>query len=130
MNPTRMTAMRRNTMQYALLIHQGTTPLPDTAAWSELPPDEQTAIYADYAALNRDERVTPGLPLGLPSAACTVRVENGSTVTTAGSYHDDPVGGMMLVDVDDLDAAIEIASRIPAARLGGTIEVRPVEKYW
>ena len=117
-------------MQYALLIHQGTSPLPDTEAWSALPQPEQSAIYADYAALNRDERITPGLPLGLPAAARTVRVEDGATVTSEGSYHDDPVGGMMLVEVDDLDAAIEIASRIPAARLGGTIEVRPVEKYW
>ena len=117
-------------MQYALLIHQGTSPLPDTDAWSALPQDEQTAIYADYAALNRDERITPGLPLGLPTAARTVRVENGEAVTTDGAYHDDPVAGYMVVEVDDLDAAIEIASRIPAARLGGTIEVRPVEKYW
>ena len=117
-------------MQYALLIHQGTSPLPDTDEWAALPQEEQTAIYADYAALNRDERITPGLPLGLPATARTVRVEDGATVTTAGSYHADPVGGMMLVEVDDLDAAIEIASRIPAARLGGTIEVRPVEKYW
>ena len=117
-------------MQCALLIHQGTSPLPDTEAWSALPDSEQSAIYADYAALNRDERITPGIPLGLPAAARTVRVEDGGTVTSDGSYHDDPVGGMMLVEVDDLDAAIEIASRIPAARLGGTIEVRPVEKYW
>ena len=117
-------------MQYALLIHQGTSPLPDTDAWAALPQDEQTAIYADYAALNRDERITPGMPLGLPAAAQTVRVENGGTVTAAGSYHDDPVAGMMLVEVDDVDAAIEIASRVPAARLGGTIEVRPVEKDW
>ena len=46
-------------MQYVLLIHQGTTPLPDTDAWSALPHEEQTAIYADYAALNRDERIGP-----------------------------------------------------------------------
>jgi hypothetical protein len=117
-------------MQFALLIHQGTSPLPDTDEWAALSQPEQTAIYAQYAELNRDERITPGLPLGLPAAARTVRVEDGTTVTTAGSYHDDPVGGMMLVEVDDVDAAIEIASRIPAARLGGTIEVRPVEKYW
>ena len=117
-------------MQYALLIHQGTSPLPDTDAWSALSQQEQTEIYAQYAELNRDERITPGLPLGLPAAAQTVRVENGATVTATGSYHDDPVGGMMLVEVDDVDAAIAIASRIPAARLGGTIEVRPVEKYW
>jgi hypothetical protein len=59
-----------------------------------------------------------------------VRVQNGRTVTSSGSYHDDPVGGFMIVEADDVDAAIEIASRIPAARLGGTIEVRPVAKYW
>ena len=117
-------------MQYVLLIHQGASPLPDTEAWSELPQEEQTAVYADYAALNRDERITPGMPLGLPAAAQTVRVENGAAVTAAGSYHDDPVAGMMLVDVDDVEAAIEIAARVPAARLGGTVEVRPVEKYW
>ena len=117
-------------MQYALLIHQGTSPLPDTDAWSTLSQQEQSDIYAQYAELNRDERITPGMPLGLPAAAPTVRVERGTTVTSVGSYHDDPVGGMMLVEVDDVDAAIEIASRIPAARLGGTIEIRPVEKYW
>jgi len=117
-------------MQYVLLIHQGASPLPDTEAWSELPQEEQTAVYADYAALNRDERITPGPPLGLPADARTVRVQGGATVTNHGSYHDDPVGGFMVLEADDVDAAIEVASRIPAARLGGTIEVRPVAKYW
>jgi hypothetical protein len=59
-----------------------------------------------------------------------VRVREGATVTSEGSYHDDPVAGFMVLEADDVDAAIEIASRIPAARLGGTIEVRPVAKYW
>lgn len=117
-------------MQYVLLIHQGTSPLPDTDAWASLPPEEQSAIYADYAALNRDERITAGPPLGLPTDARTVRVHDGTTVTSEGSYHDDPVGGFMVLEADDVEAAIAIASRIPAARLGGTIEVRPVEKYW
>ena len=117
-------------MQYVLLIHQGTTPLPDTDAWSALPQAEQTAIYADYAALNRDERITAGPPLGLPADARTVRVHDGATVTGEGPYHDDPVGGYMLLEADDIDTAIEVASRIPAARLGGTIEVRPVATYW
>jgi hypothetical protein len=117
-------------MQFVLLIHQGTSPLPDTDAWAALPQDEQTAVYADYAALNRDEHITPGPPLGLPADAHTVRVHDGATVAKSGSYHDDPVGGFMMVEADDVDAAIEIASRIPAARLGGTIEVRPVAKYW
>jgi len=117
-------------MQFVLLIHQGTSPLPDTDEWAALPQDEQTAIYADYAALNRDERITPGPPLGLPADARTVRVHDGATDAQPGSYHDDPVGGFMIVEADDVDTAVEIASRIPAARLGGTIEVRPVAKYW
>src|SRR5262245_38064310 len=121
---------RRKPMQFVLMIHQGTSPLPDTDAWAALPSEEQKAVYADYASLNHDERITPGLPLGLPSAARTVRVSDGATVTKPGSYPDDPVGGWMVVDVDDVDTAIEIAARIPAARLGGAIEVRPVEKYW
>ena len=117
-------------MQFVLLIHQGTSPLPDTDAWAALPQDEQAAVYADYAALNRDERITPGPPLGLPADAHTVRVHDGATLSEPGAYHDDPVGGFMTVEADDVDTAIEIASRIPAARLGGTIEVRPVAKYW
>jgi len=117
-------------VQYVLLIHQGTTPLPDTDAWAALPQDEQTAIYADYAALNQDERITAGLPLGLPDAALTVRVADGTVDARVGTHHDDPVGGWMVVEVDDIDAALEIAARVPAARLGGCVEVRPVEKYW
>ena len=117
-------------MQYVLLIHQGTTPLPDTDAWAALPQEEQTAIYADYAELNRDDRIEAGLPLGLPTAARTVRVTDGAVVTRDGTHHDDPIGGWMVVEVDDLDAAVAIAARVPAARHGGCVEIRPVEKYW
>ena len=53
-------------MQFVLLIYQGTTPLPNTDAWSALPKDEQRAIYADYAALNDTPGLSAGLPLGLP----------------------------------------------------------------
>ena len=38
-------------MQYVLLIYQGSTPLPNTPEWDTLPKDEQSAVYADYAAL-------------------------------------------------------------------------------
>ena len=119
-------------MQFVLLIYQGTTPLPNTDAWSSLPAAEQQAIYADYAALNKTPGVTPGLLLGLPHDAKTVRVDNGTTVTGDGPYLDTngAVGGYMVLDADNLDAAIDLASRIPAARHGGAIEVRPVATYW
>jgi hypothetical protein len=49
-------------------------------------------------------------------------------VETVGTK--EPVGGYYVVEADDLDAAIDLAARIPAARLGGAIEVRPSAKYW
>src|SRR5438067_1088078 len=113
-------------MQFVLLIYQGTTPLPDTEAWSSLSEEEQRAIYADYAALNRAPGVTPGLPLGLSEHATTVRVENGATLTSDGPFVDSKgaVAGYLVVEADDLDTATGIAARIPAARHGGAIEVR------
>jgi hypothetical protein len=119
-------------MQYALLIYQGTTPLPNTPEWSTLSKEEQRAIYADYAALNDMPNLTPGVPLGLPVNAKTVRVDNGATVTNDGPFVDTKgaVAGYFVLEADDLDAAIAIAARVPAARHGGAIEVRPAETYW
>jgi hypothetical protein len=118
-------------MQYVLLIYQGTTPLPtDPDAWATLSEEEQQAIYKDYGALNQTPGVSPGLPLGLPQDATTVQVKDGKTVTRDGTYSSEGVGGYLVFDADDLDAAIELASRIPAARHGGAIEVRPVATYW
>ncbi len=119
-------------MTYVLLIYQGTTPLPGTDAWDTLPTGEQKQIYADYGALNQTPGLTSGPPLGLPQNAITVRVEQGTTLTDKGPYvgTKEAVGGYCVLEADDLDAAIELAARIPAARHGGAIEVRPVEKYW
>ena len=119
-------------MQYVLLVYQGTTPLPNTDAWEALPAEEQKAIYADYAALNQDTRITGGPPLGLPENARTVRVDNGTTFATDGPYVDakGAVGGFLVLEADDIDAAVALAARIPAARHGGAIEIRPVAKYW
>jgi hypothetical protein len=119
-------------VQYVMLIYQGTTPLPRTEEWDALPEEEQKKVYADYGALNETQGVTPGLPLGLPENATTVRVENGETLVTDGPFIGikEAVGGFFVFEADDLDAAIELASRVPAARLGGAIEVRPVETYW
>jgi hypothetical protein len=62
------------------------------------------------------------------STATTVRVENGETLTTDGPFVEtkEALGGYYLVDVGDLDAALELAARVPAARQGGAVEVRPV----
>jgi hypothetical protein len=115
-------------MKYLLLIHQGDAPTPQTDAWAQLPADEQSAVYRDYQAVNETPGVTPGLWLQPPEAATTVRVQDGRTLTTDGPFVavKEALGGYLVFEADDLDAAIELASRIPAALLGGAVEVRPV----
>jgi hypothetical protein len=119
-------------MKYMLLINQGTTPTPrDPEAWATLPEDEQKRVFADYQAINQTPGVTPGEALASPETATTVRVEDGRTLTTDGPFVDtkEALGGFLFFEADDLDAAIELAARIPAARLGGAIEVRPIEEW-
>jgi hypothetical protein len=75
--------------------------------------------------------VTPGEGLGEPATATTVRVQDGKTLTTDGPFVEtkEALGGYFFFDADDLDAAIELAARIPAARLGGAIEIRPIVQW-
>lgn len=119
-------------MKYMLLIHQGSAPTPrDPEAWATLSEAEQQQVYADYGALNQTPGVTPGHGLDAPETATTVRVQNGKTLTTDGPFVEmkEAINGYLLFDADDLDAAIELAARIPAARLGGAVEVRPIMEY-
>ena len=119
-------------MKYVMLIHQGTAPTPrDPEAWAALSSEEQNAVYADYQALNGIPGVTPGVAMAAPETATTVRVQDGKTLTTDGPFVDtkEAVGGYFILEADNLDAAIEIASKVPAARLGGAIEVRPAEQW-
>ena len=112
-----------------LLIHQGTAPTPRSPdEWSRLSEDEQKAVYGAYKAINETPGVSPGLQLQPPETATTVRVQDGKTLTTDGPFAEtkEALAGYLLFEAEDLDAAIELASQIPAARMGGAIEVRPV----
>ena len=119
-------------MKFMLLIHQGDTPTPqDPDAWARLSQEEQQAVYADYKAINETPGVTSGVQMQPPETATTVRVQDGKTLTTDGPFVEmkEALGGYLFFEADDLDAAIELASRIPAARLGGAIEVRPLGEW-
>jgi hypothetical protein len=116
-------------MKYLLLIQQGDTPTPDAAEeWARLSEDERQAVAADYQAVNQTPGVTPGLWLQPPGTATTVRVEGGKTLTTDGPFVavKEALAGYLVYEADDIDAAIELASRIPAARMGGAVEIRPL----
>lgn len=119
-------------MKYILLIHQGTTPTPlDPEAWATLSEEEQQQVYADYGAVNATPGVTPGNGLQPPETATTVRVEDGRTLVTDGPFVEvkEALNGYLIYEAEDLDAAIELAARIPAARLGGAVEVRPTMEW-
>ena len=116
-------------MKYMLLIHQGDAPTPrDPEAWRRLSEEEQQAVYRDYQAINETPGVTAGVQMEEPETATTVRVEGGQTLTTDGPFVavKEALGGFLFYEANDIDAAIDLASRIPAARLGGAVEVRPV----
>ena len=118
-------------MKYMLLIHQGTTPLPGSDEWEALPDDEKGAVYAAYKAVNETPGLTPGEQMQPPETATTVRVQDGKTLTTDGPFVEikEALGGYCFLEADDLDAAIELAARIPAASMGGAIEVRPLGSW-
>jgi hypothetical protein len=119
-------------MKYMLLIHQGSSPTPlSPEDWATLSEDEQQAVYRDYAAINATAGVTPGAGLQPPETATTVRVQDGRTLTTDGPFAEtkEALNGYLMFEADDLDAAIELAAKIPAARLGGAVEVRPIMEW-
>jgi hypothetical protein len=96
--------------------------------FERLPAREQEAIVGEYFAVRQSPGVIGGEQLQPVETATTVRVRNGETLLTDGPFVDakEHLGGYFLVEADDLDAALEIAARIPAARMGGAIEVRPL----
>jgi hypothetical protein len=119
-------------MKYLMLIYQGTTPTPrDPDAWAALPDEEQQRVFADYKAINENPAITPGVGMDSPETATTVRVQDGRTLTTDGPFAElkEAIGGYFVLEAENLDEAIAVAASVPAARLGGAVEVRPVQEW-
>ena len=111
-------------MKYLLQIYPGGA----REEFERLSADEQQAIVEEYLAIGQSPGVVGGEQLQPVETATTVRVQDGETLLTDGPFVDakEHLGGYCLVEADDLDAALEIAARIPAARMGGAVEVRPL----
>ena len=109
-------------MKYMALIYV------DPTGFSTRSDDEREAITKEYFALAEDPRMVHSDQLQPGSTATTVQVRDGETLTTDGPFVEtkEALGGYCFFEADDLDAAIELASRIPAASMGGAIEVRPI----
>ncbi len=112
-------------MKYALLIYS------KPGSHESLSEDEYTATFAEYMAIFNDSRCVDGAQLQPVETATTVRAQSGQTLTTDGPYADtkEVFGGYFVLEAADLDEALEVAARIPAVRLGGAVEVRPVVEH-
>jgi hypothetical protein len=109
-------------MKYALLIYAS------EGVRDGLSDEESKAVTDEYEAIFEAPGVGGGLRLLPTASTTTVRVDDGETLLTDGPFIDakEHLGGFYLLDADDLDAATALAARIPAARMGGAVEVRPV----
>jgi hypothetical protein len=109
-------------MKYALLIY------PEPGSHEALGEDEYRLVNAEYMALRDDSRCLGGAHLQPVETATTVRFGGGQNLIIDGPYADtkEVLGGYYVVDASTLDEALEFAQRIPAVRLGGAVEVRPL----
>lgn len=109
-------------MRYAILIYEQ----PGTGEdWTD---EQRHAVTGEYMALRQRPGFVDGGRLQPVESATTVRIENGEALVTDGPFANtkEHFAGYYLFDLDDLDDALEIAKAIPAARFGGSIEVRPL----
>jgi hypothetical protein len=111
-------------VKYALLIYSNEA----RDRFDQLSEDEQKAIMGEYFAISELPGTVGGAQLQPSGTATTVRVEDGKTLTTDGPFADtkEVLGGFYLFEANGIDAALDVASRIPAARMGGSVEVRPL----
>jgi hypothetical protein len=109
-------------MQYALLIYA------DPGLADTMSEAERESAIAEYAAIADDERCIRAAQLTPAETATTVRAVGGRTLMTDGPFANtkEVLGGLCLIEAANLDEALELAARVPAARLGGAVEVRPV----
>jgi hypothetical protein len=122
-------------MRYAALL---TNNADDIAAWEQLSPEEAASARAEevpkwealFGELGPTGKLGFGAELDSPSTAKTVRVRGGETIVTDGPFAEtkEQIGGLMVLDADDLDEAISIAARIPVA-FRASVELRPVIEH-
>jgi hypothetical protein len=111
-------------VKYALLIYSGMA----LEEYERMPEEERRSIRDEYLALAAEPGVYGAERLQPPETATTVRVQDGKMLTTDGPFANtkEVLGGLGLLEADNLDVALAFAARLPAARMGGVVEVRPL----
>ncbi len=108
-------------MKYALLIYS-------SPELRDIPEDQLNSVVGEYDAILHEPGVLDSMQLQGTESATTVRVQNGEALLSDGPFVDakEYIGGFYLIEADNLDVATALAARVPAARMGGAVEVRPI----
>ena len=115
-------------MKYLCLIYS------DESQFATMSKSEGDALMGEYfaftEAIRKSGHFVAGEALQPVHTATTVRIRNGRVATTDGPFAEtkEQLGGFYLIEAKDLNDAIQVASRIPAARTG-SVEVRPIEDF-
>jgi hypothetical protein len=109
-------------VKYALLIYD------DPAQWADVSEEQMKSIYGEYMAVSELPNTRGGSQLQPTDTARSVRVKDGKSIVSDGPFAEtkEVLGGFYIVEADSSEEAEQIAARIPSARMGGTVEVRPV----
>lgn len=106
----------------------------DDAVWAALSEQERAALVEETLAYGRELRagghVLSDTALQGPAAATTLRFGNGKVRVTDGPFAEtkEQLGGVMLLEAKDLNHAVQLLSKIPCMRLGGSMEIRPINE--
>ena len=115
-------------MRYLCLIYD------DESKWGTMPKEQADAMMGEYFAftegVKKSGHYVGGEALQPTQTATTVRVRQGKISTTDGPFAEtkEALGGYYLINAKDLNDAIQVAAKIPSARIG-TVEIRPIQEF-
>lgn len=111
-------------MRYALLIYR------EPGAFERLPSEQRNEIYQRFQAIGNTPGVAGGIRLKDADNATTVRMDDGHVLVSDGPFADtkEILGGVLILDAENIEAALEIAQKIPVLPFGGSVEIRPVHE--
>ncbi len=112
-------------MKYMMLNYHNEAAIANMTKEEQMQERQEYNAFFEYAS--QRATIISGEAVHLTSAATTIRVRDGKTLTTDGPFAEtrEALGGFYIIDCKDLDEVIEIASKIPVARKG-SVEIRPV----
>ena len=111
-------------MKYALLVYAA------DSIWQDMPDALRDQVWSEFLAVTTRDDITTAVRLQPTTTASTVRIVDEERLVTDGPFIESKeyLGGLYVLDAENLDVALDVAAQLPAARYGGAVEVRPLRE--